>query len=156
MKPIVRAAYRAAWVMRRAYWAAFAPITLGVRAAVFDETGRILLVRHTYRPGWYLPGGGVERRETIRDALVRELDEEVGVTMAEEPALFGVYTNFFENKSDHVALFRVGRYAITPRPNLEIAEQGFFAMDAPPADSSPGTLRRLAELQGHAPIGHMW
>src|SRR5438552_10539353 len=36
-------------------------MTLGVRAAVFDEEGRIIMVRHRYAPGWLLPGVGVER-----------------------------------------------------------------------------------------------
>ena len=36
-------------------------MTLGVRAAAFDEGGRVFLVRHSYVPGWHMPGGGVER-----------------------------------------------------------------------------------------------
>lgn len=51
-------------------------MTLGVRAACFDGEGRIFLVRHTYVPGWYMPGGGVERGETALDALRKELREE--------------------------------------------------------------------------------
>ena len=31
-------------------------MTLGVRAACFDETGRVFLIRHTYIRGWYMPG----------------------------------------------------------------------------------------------------
>lgn len=47
--------------------------TLGVRAACYDGTGRIFLVRHTYLPGWYLPGGGVERVKPCSRRFTRKL-----------------------------------------------------------------------------------
>ena len=39
-------------------------MTLGVRAACFDNEGRVFLVKHSYVPGWHMPGGGMERWET--------------------------------------------------------------------------------------------
>jgi 8-oxo-dGTP pyrophosphatase MutT (NUDIX family) len=45
------------------------PMTLGVRGVVIDENDRVLLVRHSYISGWHFPGGGVEARETVADAL---------------------------------------------------------------------------------------
>ena len=68
-------------------------MTFGVRAAVFDAEGRVFLVKHSYMPGWYLPGGGVERGETMRQALDRELMEEAGIRLSAPATLFGLYLN---------------------------------------------------------------
>ncbi|MEM7463993.1 MAG: NUDIX domain-containing protein, partial [Pseudomonadota bacterium] len=40
------------------------PLSVGVRALIEDDAGRILLIKHTYVPGWHFPGGGVEPGET--------------------------------------------------------------------------------------------
>src|SRR5690606_27578643 len=46
--------------------------------------GRVLAVRHSYRPGYTIPGGGVGRGEEPRATAVRELAEEL--SLAAEPA----------------------------------------------------------------------
>ncbi len=57
-------------------------MTLGVRAVILDEKkNSVFLVKHTYVPGWQLPGGGVERGETFGQALEKELREEANIVL---------------------------------------------------------------------------
>ena len=134
------------------------PMTLGVRAAVFDAEGRVFLVRHTYVPGWHFPGGGVERGETLPDALARELAEEGNIALQEEPRLHGLFFNGASSPRDHVALYIVRRFIQSaPRaPDREIAEAGFFARDALPEGTSRATQARLTEILDGAALSRLW
>ena len=125
-------------------------MTLGVRAAVLDGEGRVFLVKHTYVPGWYLPGGGVDPGETIGEAIARELMEEGNIAVAAPPQLLGLYQNREVSRRDHVAFFVIRAFSQgTPRlADLEIAEAGFFPLNALPPDTTNATHRRLAELAG--------
>lgn len=133
-------------------------MTLGVRAAVFDGAGRVFLVRHSYVPGWYLPGGGVEPGEAMPVALGRELVEEGGIALTGPARLFGLYWNSRASPRDHVALYVCPdwRQAAPPPRNREIVESGFFAPDALPAEATAATRRRLAEIAGEAEVAAEW
>jgi 8-oxo-dGTP pyrophosphatase MutT (NUDIX family) len=134
-------------------------MTLGVRAAVFDGEGRVFLVRHSYIPGWYLPGGGVEPGETLAAALDRELMEEGGIVLDRPAELFGLYLNRHISRRDHVALF-VARDWRQPRqpklPNLEIVDCGFFTLDDLPDGTTAATRRRLVEIRKRTAASSEW
>ncbi|MFN7093104.1 MAG: NUDIX domain-containing protein [Allorhizobium sp.] len=139
------------------YFAVNRGMTLGVRAACFDEAGRIFLVRHTYVPGWHMPGGGVERGETAMEALLKEMREEGNLEAVNEPALFHVYFNARVSRRDHVLLYRVNVRQTSARPaDREIAEAGFFALDALPEGVTQATQLRIAELRGEIAPAHHW
>jgi len=140
--PLLLAADR----LRRAWWFVARPFSVGVLGLVVDDEGRILLVEQTYRSGWYLPGGGVGRKEALDAALRRELREEVGVEPTEAPRLHGIYWNFAESKSDYVAVFVVEHWERKPAGSIEIARDAFFAPDELPEDTSPAARRRIGEL----------
>jgi ADP-ribose pyrophosphatase YjhB (NUDIX family) len=134
------------------------PMTLGVRGLVIDADNRIMLVRHTYVPGFYLPGGGVEAGETMAGSLARELVEECGVHVVGEPELRAVYLNRRNSPRDHVALYIVRDFHYDgPRPpDREIAESGFFPLDRLPEGTTPATRARIAEVFDAAPLSPCW
>ncbi|MFG3419992.1 NUDIX domain-containing protein [Micromonospora sp. NPDC048063] len=56
-------------------------------ALFFDDEGRVLLVRPSYKKHWDIPGGYVEPGESPRAACAREVEEELGITPALGPML---------------------------------------------------------------------
>lgn len=144
---------RVARLTRAGRW----PLTIGVRIIVRDGEN-VLLVRHTYAPGWHFPGGAIDRRETAADAAVRELREEALIEAVTPPRLVGVYLSTVQKKSDHIVLYEAGewrRIEGKTRP-LEIAEAAFFPVRDLPKGTTGGTRRRLAEAMGEAEITAAW
>lgn len=134
------------------------PFTLGVAALVVDDRGQVLLVRHSYVSGWRLPTGGVKRGETASRALARELEEEVGLAVYEDPPrLLGFYAQLDIGGSDHIAVYVVEKWTGLPSPDgLEVIEAGFFPPEALPAATAPSSRRRVEEFRGRAPIAARW
>ncbi len=152
-----KAIRRVAWEGERLRWRVFHPITLGARVMLIrDEL--VLLVEHTYQPGvWYLPGGGVDKGETLDEAARREALEEAGA-IVRDLELLGMYSSFGQSKSDHVAIFVSRDFDHeAPPPNDEIARLEWFPLDALPEGLSPGTARRFEEMKaGGPPRAHSW
>jgi ADP-ribose pyrophosphatase YjhB (NUDIX family) len=132
--------------------------TTGVRAMVIDGHGRVFLVKHSYVAGWHLPGGGVDKGETVATALARELFEETNIKLAGEPKLHGVFFNNRESRRDHVVCFIVRDFVQDkqPEPDYEIIAHGFFAVDALPDDTARATRARIAEVFGGVAMSEVW
>lgn len=129
-------------------------LTLGVRIAAFDRQGQIFLVRHSYVPGFYLPGGGVELGETCRQAVMREAEEEGGLAFERPPELYNVYRNDGIARRDHVVLFVARNVELqkdASQTGGEILDSGFYSLDALPETATRATLARIEEIaQGPA------
>src|SRR5512141_3176872 len=129
------------YLIYRRYLLVVRPVTLGVRIMMI-RNGEVLLVRHTYLPGWYLPGGAVDRGETLDAAAKREAREETGAEL-QNVRLVGAYTNFKEWKSDHNILFLTTDFTLRGKPDQEIAEMRFFPLNSLPPDMFSGHRKRL-------------
>jgi 8-oxo-dGTP pyrophosphatase MutT (NUDIX family) len=133
-------------------------MTLGVRGVVVDASGKVLLLRHTYTPGWHFPGGGVEKGETAAHSMIRELKEEAGIEATENDLqLISIHANhaFFPN--DHVLVFRVNSWRQGKATSHgEIAEIRFVEPSSPPEDVSKGTNNRLKELFSGQVVSQLW
>lgn len=123
-------------------------LTIGVRAIVRSDDGKFLLVRHTYTPGWHLPGGGIEKGETAEQALSNELLQETGLQLSSKPILHGMFHNDGVSKRDHVLVYLCEAIRITDAAptSIEIAQVGYFEFGNLPLNTDAGTVRRIREI----------
>ncbi len=119
-------------------------------ALIFDQAGRLLILKPTYKKGWTIPGGVMEADgETPWDACRREVREECGLEVSggrlacvdfrpsrpERPG--GIRFLFDCGPADDAALA-----AITVQPE-EIAEHRFLPLDAALPLLRPPIRRRV-------------
>jgi len=67
-------------------------IRLGCSAAIFDDTGRVLLTKRSDNGQWCLPSGGMDSGESAAEACIREVVEETGLSVRVK-RLVGVYSD---------------------------------------------------------------
>jgi len=123
---------------------------LGGGAFIRDAAGRLLLVQRRREPEaghWGLPGGKVDFGETIEAAVLREIEEELGVTLRLDGLLCLVDQIDRAAGSHWVApVYRAVIAAGDPvnREPAALAAIGWFTLDALP---QPLTLATRVALE---------
>ncbi len=133
--------YKIAYHLAQIYYYIFRPITMGVKVMLVRDD-EVLLVRHSYQPGWFLPGGGVKRSETLVEAIHREAREELGATL-HALEMVNIFSNNRERRSDHVVIFRSDDFTLSDKQDIEIDEAKFFPTVALPDGTSMGTSHQI-------------
>ncbi len=133
----------------------YATPKLDVRAAVFDRSGRVLLVRERVDGAWAMPGGWADVGESLAEGAVREVREESGYDVVID-RLLGLYERerwghpplpFFTLKAV-LAAHVVGG---APATSSETDEVGWFARDAlPPLSLGRNSAELMARVFVHA------
>ncbi|WP_026872174.1 NUDIX domain-containing protein [Inquilinus limosus] len=126
---------------------------LGVGAFICDASGRLLLVQRRREPEaghWGLPGGKVDFGETVEAAVLREIEEELGVVLRLDGLLCLVDQIDQAAGSHWVAPVYRAAIAVGEPANREpaaLAAIGWFALDALP---QPLTLATRVALEAAA------
>jgi 8-oxo-dGTP pyrophosphatase MutT (NUDIX family) len=147
LRRVIHLAVGAAYNMRRVTWLISRPETRGAHAVAFTTDQRLVLVKLSYARGWRLPGGGVKVGEWPEQAVVRELQEEIGMTSHGAVRKISEFQHRPDFKRDTSTLFIVEDVCYAPVWSLEVKEVGAFQIDALPADLARVT-RRLLKTAG--------
>lgn len=129
--------------LRAAVW----PIGLGVRVMLVKDDS-VLLVYHSYLPGWHFPGGGMKRNETLLEAAQREAYEETGAVITGNMHLLGIYTGSGRGRNDHTAVFWSDEFVLQPPTDRwEIVGCAFFSLDNLPPGTQRGYRNVVAQVR---------
>jgi ADP-ribose pyrophosphatase YjhB (NUDIX family) len=133
----------------------FACFPAAVLGLIIDDRERFLLMARPDRGAWQLVAGALERDESPRDGLRREVAEEAGPSVRIDP--IGV-VHAFQYPYDpnvrsmlsiaYVARFRGGD--IVPGSDMEGSAVGWFGLDEIVADDFESTMPELRWLARRA------
>jgi 8-oxo-dGTP pyrophosphatase MutT (NUDIX family) len=117
-----------------AWWKIRKPTTFGVKVLLIQpgDPARCLIVRHSYSDSarWGLPGGAYRPgHETPGQAGVREVAEELALTVTQAPTVLDTVTTTLEGKRDTLTIVRATPVSAAFVRSPEIAEARWMRAD---------------------------
>lgn len=113
------------------YWRLFTPTTGGAYVAIWCDD-RVLIIRNSYKRGWTLPSGGKKRDETIQATAIREVREEVAISLSPDSVQrVARFSSREEYKDDVVTMFE-SSFEEEPAfeiDNTEVVEAKFITFE---------------------------
>jgi len=136
------------WLRALVLWIVLPKFLVGALAVIFDDEGRVLLFRHTYRSEcpWGLPGGWLKKGEHVHEALERELYEESGYQIHVVcPVVIGG-----DRQLQRLDLYyECEMLGGTFRPSAEVSQADFFPLDQLPNCLEPFHLQVISYVVCH-------
>ena len=93
---------------KKAYQQTLPTKRISAGCLLFDEGGRLLVVEPTYKATWEIPGGVVEANESPRTAVLREVEEELGISLPFVRLLAVDYTGETEKRTESLQFIFLG------------------------------------------------
>ena len=146
---VLRLALTAGHHLMRAGWFVRRPRTYGAHALALTPDRKLILVKLRYAPGWRLPGGGRSANEEPRDAVLRELREEIGMTSHGAVRLACELEQAVHSKHDLASLLVVEDVQYAPRWSWEVERVIASDLDCLPDDLAPIAQTWIAALREH-------
>lgn len=118
----------------RTWWKIRKPTTYGVKVLLLHprDPGRCLIVRHSYSDStrWGLPGGKYKPdHESPEAAGIREVTEELGLTITDPPIVLDTVATTLEGKRDTLTIVRATPTTAAFTLSPELAEARWVGTD---------------------------
>lgn len=125
--------------------------TIEVVAAIIHDNGKILATQRGYgefKDGWEFPGGKMQPGETPEEAIIREIKEELHVTIKPEKLLMTVK---YDYPTFHLTMHCF--FSVITEGTIELVEHEAMAwLEEPQLESVswlPADIEVVHELQRH-------
>ena len=134
----------------------FKKIRIAVQLIILSNN-HVLLIKHSYTNKYYFPGGGVKKKESLSDALKREILEELGVKI-NQPQLYRITEYYQNSRQDYIFLFKTTELSQKSKIEIdkfEITNYRWFSLsniNKHKSILSPATYRLLTKYKPKSKI----